>query len=163
MNEHLHEKSGHRANPSSRSDAPARPLYVRGAHALARTGFTMMLLFYLAGVVGVASTFTAHPLGWRDAVGFLVLILFPLLVATNLRTWAVYGSVDGIEVVRWGTHRIVPWSQVGAPEYAWWSLNYAARVARLTIDEERSRNILFFANDRLLEEIERMRALYARG
>jgi hypothetical protein len=79
----------------------------------------------------------------------------------NLRAWALYGSVHGLEIVRWGRRRTVPWANVGAAEYAWWSLNYAARMARLTLHEEKERTILFFANDHVLTELEEMRALYA--
>jgi hypothetical protein len=138
-----------------------RPLYLRGAHWFARAGYGLMLLMYLAGVVSLVATFTPHPLDWRDAVGALMIIIFPLIVGTSLRTYAIYGSWQGLETVRWGRRRTVPWSKVGSPEYAWWSLNYAARVARLDVHEEKQRTILFFANDRILKELEAMRGLYA--
>lgn len=163
MNEHIDGNAGNEGGASGGAPLPGRPLYKPGAHWLARMSFGSMLFFYLVGLVAVASTFTPHPLGWRDAAGFFMMIVFPLLVGTNLRTWAIYGSVQGLEIVRWGRRRTVPWSQVGAAGYAWWSLNYAARVARLTVHEEKDRTILFFANDRVLAEIERMRALYASG
>lgn len=123
--------------------------------------FGSMLLLYLVGVVAVVSTFTAHPLGGRDVVGLFLMIVFPWIVGTNLRTWAVYGSVHGLEIVRWGRRRLVPWAKVGTAEYAWWSLNYAARLVRLTLHEETDQTILFFANDRILADLEAMRALYA--
>jgi hypothetical protein len=138
-----------------------RALYLRGAHWFARTGYGLMLLFYLVGVASLVSTFTPHPLGWPDALGALLMIVFPVIVATNLRTWAIYGSVHGLEIVRWGSRRKIPWSRVGSAEYAWWSLNYVARVARLTVHEESKRTVLFFANDRILAEMRAMRALYA--
>lgn len=136
-----------------------RPLYVRGAHWLARTGFGMMLVLYLVGVAAVVSTFTEQRLGWRDAAGLLMMVVVPLLIVTNLRPYAVYGSGFGLEIVRWGKRRIIPWSKVGTARYAWWSLNYAGRLARLELHEERDRSILFFANDGVLAELERMRAL----
>jgi len=160
MREPIDGKSGNEAPPGA-AQPPGRPLYARGAHWLARTGFTLMLLLYVVGVVGVATTFTAHPLSWRDVAGLFMIVAFPLVVAPNLRTWAIYGSVQGLEIVRWGTRRMIPWSSVGAAEYAWWSLNYAARVARLTINDEGNRSILFFADDRVLGELDAMRALHA--
>jgi hypothetical protein len=143
------------------TESERRALYLRGAHWFARTGYGLMLLFYLVGVAGLLSTFAPHPLGWRDALGAVLLIVFPLIVGTNLRTWAIYGSMDGLEIVRWGARRTIPWSRVGPAEYTWWSLNYTARVARLTLYEERKRTVVFFANDRILAEIQGMRALYA--
>ena len=163
MAEHSNRTSFDGADPSGQALPPGRPLYVRRAHWVARIAFSLMLILYLVAAVGVVSTFTARPLGGREAVGFFLLLVFPVMVGTNLRTWAIYGSVHGLEVVRWGARRTVPWSKVGAAEYAWWSLNYAARVARLTLHEENDRTILFFANDRILAEMETMRALYRGG
>jgi hypothetical protein len=170
MNAHADDKSTLASRGSGAAPTRGRPLYRRGAHWFARTGFGLMLLLYLVGVVAVVSTFTAHPLGWRDVVGFFLMIVFPLIVGTNLRTWAVYGSVHGLEIVRWGRRRVVPWARVGTAEYAWWSLNHASRLARLTLHDElptalsarsKDETIFFFANDRLLAELEAMRVLYA--
>jgi len=49
---------------------------------------------------------------------------------------------------------------VGTAEYAWWSVNYIGRIARLSLHDEKKRTILFFANDRILAELEEMRASY---
>jgi hypothetical protein len=157
MKEHASERSGN--DPSALQ--PGRALYAQGVHWMARTGHGFMLLLYLVGVVGVVSTFSVHPLGWADAAGFFMLIAVPLVIASNLRTCAVFGAAEGLEIVRWGKRRTVPWSKVGTAEYAWWSVNSASRIARLTVLEERERTILFFANDRILAELERMRAAYA--
>ena len=140
-----------------------RPLYARGVHWVSRIAHGLMLLFYLFGIVTLVSTFTPHPLDWRDAAGVVLLILVPLVLLTNLRAWTIHGSMQGLEIARWGVRRTIPWSRVGTAEYAWWSLNYAGRVARLTLHEERDRSVLFFANDRVLADIERMRWLYARN
>jgi len=140
-----------------------RPLYARGVHWVSRIAHGVMLLFYLCGAVTLAITFTPHPLDWRDAVGVLLLILVPLVLLTNLRAWTIYGSMQGLEIARWGVRRTIPWSRVGKAEYTGWSLNYASRMARLTLHEERDRSLLFFANDHVLAEIERMRGLYARN
>jgi hypothetical protein len=156
MNQHTATKPGDR--PAALPDKDRRPLYTRGAHWLARVAYGFMMLLYFAGVVGVLSTLTHGPLGVREAAGFLVALVFPLIVATGLRTSAIYGSVHGLEIVRWGRRRTVPWSSVGGAEYAWWSLNHAARLARLTLHEETERTILFFANDRVLADLEGMRA-----
>ncbi|HMI87704.1 MAG TPA: hypothetical protein VK550_26640 [Polyangiaceae bacterium] len=161
MNASTSGESSKNAGAEEQAPPYGRPLYMRGAHWFARAAFGAMLLCYLVGVVAVVSTFTMHPLDWRDAVGFLMMVAFPLLVGVGLRTWAIYGSVQGLEIVRWGTRRTVPWASVGAAEYAWWSQNRAARFARLTLCEERERTILFFANDRNLAELHAMRALYA--
>jgi hypothetical protein len=160
MNAHADDESGLDVGVPRGAAPRGRPLYRRGAHWFARTGFGLMLVFYLAGVVAVVSTFTVHPLGWRDAAGFFMMVVLPLMLGAMLRTWAVYGSVHGLEIVRWGRRRTVPWSKVGKPEYAWWSLNYAARVARLSLRDEKVRTILFFASDRNLADLEAMRALY---
>jgi hypothetical protein len=161
MNARIFEKSENEASALGGDPRPGRALFLPGAHWLARTGYGFMLLFYLVALVAVVSTFTAHPLDWRDAVGALLMILVPLVIATNLRTSAVYGSAHGLEIVRWGVRRMVPWSKVGTAEYAWWSLNHSARVARLILHEEKPRTILFFANDRVLAELEGMRDVYA--
>ena len=163
MNAHVNEESGSEMHPSAGPMPRGRPLYQQGAHWFARIGFGSMLVFYLVGIVAVVSNFTVHPLGWRDAVGFCSMIVFPWVVGTNLRTSAIYGSAHGLEIVRWGRRRTVPWSGAGTAEYVWWSLNYAARIARITLHEGKDRTVLFFANDRILAEIEAMRVLYGGG
>jgi hypothetical protein len=147
--------------PAAEAQIGRRPLYLRWAHWFARTGYGLMLLLYLGGVVSLAIGGLEEPVRWHHALGVLMLLWFPFMIALHLRTWTLYGSMQGVEIARWGTRRLVPWSRVGKAEYAWWSLNYAARLARLTLYEERSRTILFFANDRILAEIETMRSLYA--
>jgi hypothetical protein len=155
-------------NVSGKAGAPLdtewgrRPLYARGVHWVSRIAHGLMLLFYLIGVVTLIVTFTPHPIDWRDALGVLLLILVPWVLVTNLRAWTIHGSMRGLEIARWGMRRTIPWSRVGHVEYAWWSLNYASRMARLILEEERGRSVLFFANDRVLAEMERMRELYAR-
>jgi hypothetical protein len=154
---------------SGKSGAPLdaewgrRPLYARSVHRVSRIAHGLMLLFYLFGVVTLVITFTPHPIDWRDTAGVFLVILVPWVLVTNLRAWTIYGSIQGLEIARWGVRRTIQWSKVGEAEYAWWSLNYASRMARLTLhDEETDRTILFFANDRLVAELHRMRELYSR-
>jgi hypothetical protein len=139
-----------------------RPLYARGVHRVSRIAHGLMLIFYLIGAVTLVITFTPHPVDWRDAVAVLLSILVPWVLVTNLRAWTIHGSLGGLEIARWGKRRTIPWSSVGHAEYVWWSLNYASRMARLILHEEKERSVLFFANDRVLAEMERMRELYAR-
>jgi hypothetical protein len=161
MNQPTEQNVSGKAGAPLDTDWGRRPLYARGVHRMSRIAHGLMLLFYLFGVVTLVSTFTPHPVDWRDALGVLLVVLVPLVLMTNLRTWTIYGTMRGIEIARWGMRRTIPWSRVGRAEYAWWSLNYASRVARLTLHEEKGRSVLFFANDRILAEIERMRGLYA--
>jgi hypothetical protein len=161
MNENAKEPTPSEGDRQPDPHLAPRRLYVRHAHLFARASYGLLLLLYLVGLVGVVCTVTQHSFDGREMAGAFLLLLFPLVVGTVLRTRAIYGSTAGLEVERWGSRRTVAWRQVGTPEYAWWSLNWVARVARVRVREEKERTILFFANERTLAELERMRAVYS--
>lgn len=150
-------------NAAARSrEEPRQPLYGRVNHWLTRVTTVLATALYAVMVVSiVASLFTADSMGWAFIVWLVMAFGFPFILAPYLRMYALYGSARGLEIARWGTRRTVPWSKVGDVEFAWWSLALPARVTRLTLHEDDERTILFFANDRIISDLERMRFAHA--
>jgi hypothetical protein len=144
-------------------DVTRRRLYAPIVHWIARIAYSTMGVFFAAAVVGIAKSFAEERLYWGAAPGIPVLIFCTLLLVTTLRTSALYGSPEGIEIARWGKRRVIPWWKVGTAEYAWWSTNRVSRIAKLTIHEQEEKTVIFFANDRVLADLEAMRALYTRS
>jgi hypothetical protein len=140
-----------------------RPLYARGFHLLTRVGHAFMGLIYVVAVVALVVTLASHRPGLPDLVWVLMLVLFPVVTVPYLRASALYGTPEGIEIVRFGKLRTVPWQNVGEAEFLGWSLTYPARVAELTIYGEDERPVRFFATERNLAELGAMRARHGRG
>jgi hypothetical protein len=116
-----------------------------------------VLVVYAAGLVGLAFSFPSR-LQWRDVLALVGLLIFPWFVGFVFRTRRVYGSVQGLEYNSGRTWRTVPWSEVEAPEYTWWSVGRPGRIAAVKIRGE-EKSILFFANDRILGDLGRMRSM----
>jgi len=154
--------------PAADRESPVmkRRLYAPVRHWVARVGYGTMGIGFVAFIAGMVMSRAHEELpGGAIVVGIAVVLLAGLILVTNLRTSALYGSPEGLEMARWGKRRVFAWSSVGTAEYAWWSTNYASRIATVTIRENtgRERNVLFFASDRVLEDFETMRSLYTRA
>jgi hypothetical protein len=137
-----------------------RPLYARVTHWLNRVANTAMLAMPCIALTVATATSSPHELGLHGIVCLLFLLLVAAFVSPYLRTSALYGSPDGLEIARWGKRRIVPWSKVGRVELAPKYLGHFVRMAHLTVYEEEERTISFFATEALVDELETARAAY---
>src|SRR5260221_374437 len=110
-------------------------LYQHGVHVGSRVAHGLVLVVYVAGLVGLAFSFPSR-LEWRDALALMVLLIFPWFAGFVFRTRRVYGSARGLEYNRGREWRTVPWSDVEPPEYTWWSVGRPGRIAALRIRGE---------------------------
>ena len=150
-------------------DAPAKhgsseliELYAPAVHRMVRIAYASMgiALFTLA----VRGATAPEGIPWDViAGGFPVLLLMTLVLAIPLRTCALYGSPEGLEIARWGKRRVVAWSKVGMPKFAWWSFGLWGRIAKVVVSEEKKQTIFFFADSGILVDFETTRARYTRN
>ena len=138
--------------------ARRRPLYARVTHWLNRIANTAMLAMPCSALAFETATSPPEKRGLHAIVCLLFLLLLSAFVSPYLRTSALYGSAAGLEIVRWGKRRIVPWSKVGRVELAPKYLGHLVRMAHLTVYEEEERTVSFFATEALVDELEKARA-----
>ena len=145
------------------SQAAKRRLYAPFFHWVMRIGSIFMGLSILYLTVRRAGSLDHEGIPWVAAAGAIPVLTFvALIVLFHLRTCALYGSPDGLEIARWGKRRVIPWSNVGTARYAWWYVSLLSRIATVTIHDENEHRYTFFANDQILEDLEAMRAVYTR-
>ena len=145
-----------------RHDVTRRRLYAANFHRMMRIACVSMGLSMLVLVGRRATSIIENGIPWADVAGAIpVVLLLTLVLVPHLRTRALYGSPEGLEILQRGRRRLVPWSTVGTPKFAWWSFGLW-RVAKVTVGEDQIETISFFADGGILEDFERMRALYTR-
>ncbi len=125
--------------------------------------FGMLAFCGVAVVRGVRDSLPrgfVQPALWVGAYSLAWLVI----QRTCLVTRRIYGTAAGIEVRRWGTRpRIVPWEEVEAPAYAWWSINpVLPRVATFAV-KHGGRPIRFYANEGALERFRTAKLLATRS
>jgi hypothetical protein len=148
------------ASGTGKDHAGRRPLYARVTHRLNRIANTAMLAMPCIALVLDTATSPPQERGLRGIVCLLFLLLVSAFVSPYLRTSALYGSPEGLEILRWGKRRIVPWSKVGRVELAPKYLGHFVRMAHLTVYEKEERTISFFATEALVDELENAHAAY---
>ena len=92
------------------------------------------------------------PFGALPIAGvFLALVYFSVF-----QTEPLYATAEGLQVRSGQGWATVPWSEVGAPERAWWSFNPVFRVMEVPVAGREP--VRVFASRRTLRRLDQLRA-----
>jgi len=129
-----------------------------------RWAWGSFLALLLIGMTEVAARVISKAVAaadWRVLSGLWalapVLVVWLGLARFVFRQQPIWGSADGLEVGSGRRSRLIPWSKVGPPEWAWFSFDVpgSLRIAYVEIRDEG--RIFIYANDDSLQKLSLLR------
>jgi len=146
------------------SSSTRQALYSTATHRAMRWAWGSFLALFLFGMIEVAAKVISKAVGTADGRGLSglwalapVLLVWLGLASFFFRQQPIWGSADGLEVGRGRRSRLIPWSKVSPPEWAWFSFDApgSLRIAYVEITDEG--RIFIYADDDSLEKLSLLR------
>jgi hypothetical protein len=137
--------------------ADRRPLYERFTHYWVRFVISSMLAACFIAFVEVVFRLVTKGGAKEQLLFATIAVPLGLIARIFLCTRAIFGSPRGLEYKHKGSWRIVPWANVGVPEFAPWYWGYIVRFTSVEIHDEGPKTLWFFATHGYLEEFRRLR------
>jgi hypothetical protein len=148
-----------------KSSSARQAVYSTATHRAMRWAWGSFLALLLIGLIEVAARVISKAVAaadWRALSGLWalapVLVVWLGLARFFFRQQPIWGSADGLEVGSGRRSRLIPWSKVGPPEWAWFSFDVpgSLRIAYVQITDEG--RIFLYADDDSLEKLSLLRS-----